>query len=318
MAVHVTDLLSDYIDDALKGPELSKVKSHLTFCNACRRALKEIQDNIQQLKKIPAANPPAGLEQRILTKLLDEPSEENAPLPQIPETPISWAWLTNVKMWGVVTTCALVLLIVRSQLTKESSVLMTPPGSAKTTLADERLNKVVAEAPAQEEPTIRKEDLARRNAAPEKPPATESREAGALAIPTGRISDKAQESPKEFLGGSSGITDTFMQVISSHREWKNVWKKHTELTIPPPPVPEIDFNTHEVLALFAGTKSSGGHSISITRIELTDWEGRPARVVFYKIKTPPPGAMTTMALTQPYIMRIVPRFNGHTFFRESP
>jgi hypothetical protein len=59
------------------------------------------------------------------------------------------------------------------------------------------------------------------------------------------------------------------------------------------PEPAADFfERHAVVAAFAGTRNTGGHGVEIRR-------GADKRVVVEE-KAPPPGAITTMALTQPF------------------
>jgi hypothetical protein len=63
-----------------------------------------------------------------------------------------------------------------------------------------------------------------------------------------------------------------------------------------PNVAEIDFNRSAVVAAFAGTKSSGGYSVSIKKT---------AGKVSVEVIEPPKDAITTSALTTPYAVAVV-------------
>lgn len=61
-------------------------------------------------------------------------------------------------------------------------------------------------------------------------------------------------------------------------------------------IPEIDFSTYTVIAVFMGEFSTGGHGIEIK--EIIEYEDR---VVVVVDKTfPKPGSIVTQAFTQPY------------------
>lgn len=70
-----------------------------------------------------------------------------------------------------------------------------------------------------------------------------------------------------------------------------------------------------VIGLFLGQKSTGGYSVEITRAEL---DGANLRV-FYRQGNPPPGAMLTQALTQPYhLVRFSRSESAPVFIKEGP
>ncbi len=61
-------------------------------------------------------------------------------------------------------------------------------------------------------------------------------------------------------------------------------------------VPKVDFSTNQVIALFLGTKNTGGFSISVNRVE----EESGKLVVYKKVESPK--GMATMALTNPFVI----------------
>ena len=64
-----------------------------------------------------------------------------------------------------------------------------------------------------------------------------------------------------------------------------------------PPVSEIDFSGMAVVAAFAGTKNTGGYSVSIR--QMTD-------KIIVEVVEPPKDAMTTDALTMPFQVALIP------------
>lgn len=64
-----------------------------------------------------------------------------------------------------------------------------------------------------------------------------------------------------------------------------------------PAVSEIDFSKTAVVAAFAGTKSSGGYSVTTKKI---------ANKIMIDVAAPPKDAMTTQALTTPFNVSLVP------------
>ena len=60
--------------------------------------------------------------------------------------------------------------------------------------------------------------------------------------------------------------------------------------------PQADFAKESVVLLLAGLRRSGGYSVEPRGVRI---EGRTL-VVDAEVKTPPPGSMTTQALTSPY------------------
>ena len=55
--------------------------------------------------------------------------------------------------------------------------------------------------------------------------------------------------------------------------------------LPPPPVPEIDFTRDEVIAVFAGEKSSSGYSIRVAAVETSN----DSEILIVKIRQDKPG-----------------------------
>eukprot|EP00567_Pseudictyota_dubia_P003248 CAMPEP_0197456982 /NCGR_PEP_ID=MMETSP1175-20131217/44847_1 /TAXON_ID=1003142 /ORGANISM="Triceratium dubium, Strain CCMP147" /LENGTH=207 /DNA_ID=CAMNT_0042991225 /DNA_START=41 /DNA_END=664 /DNA_ORIENTATION=- len=98
-------------------------------------------------------------------------------------------------------------------------------------------------------------------------------------------------------GHYSAIEDALAETYRTRRDFEAFWGRHGSNSVPPPDVPDVDFASQMVAVVFMGTQNSGGYSVEITSV---DDEGDGKLVVNYMTTVPPPGAMVTMALTQPY------------------
>lgn len=105
-----------------------------------------------------------------------------------------------------------------------------------------------------------------------------------------------QASPIAFTtiaaGADSQIEKARTAVVRTAAEWEALWKEHGGTGKPA----VIDFNQTMVIAVFAGTRPSAGHSLEITRIQ-----ERNGEVVITYLESPPrPGEMVAQMLTQPF------------------
>ncbi len=99
-------------------------------------------------------------------------------------------------------------------------------------------------------------------------------------------------------GFRSGIKERKVVLIKSEKEWGDLWRLHKGAFLPEQPIPRVDFRQEMVVAVFSGEKKSGGYGIEITKIEEKQEEGE--LIVLFLETQPPPKAMVTQALTQPY------------------
>jgi hypothetical protein len=72
----------------------------------------------------------------------------------------------------------------------------------------------------------------------------------------------------------------------------------------------VDFRRNHVVAVFAGTKPTGGFEVLIGEIR----RGERRATVNVTLIKPGRGTVTTLALTQPFAMRIVPRLPDRVEF----
>lgn len=94
----------------------------------------------------------------------------------------------------------------------------------------------------------------------------------------------------------SGIRITVADAFKTESRFRSFWKSHKSNDSPPPSLPNIDFDTNMIIAVFRGEKNTGGYNINITSIEENDSE----IIVRGEMTNPPTGGVTTQVLTQPY------------------
>jgi len=99
-------------------------------------------------------------------------------------------------------------------------------------------------------------------------------------------------------GFRSGIKERKLVTVKSEKEWGELWRLHKGAFLPEQPVLRVDFKQEMIVAVFSGEKKSGGYGIEITKIEEKQEEGE--LIVLFLETQPPPKAMVTQALTQPY------------------
>jgi hypothetical protein len=99
-------------------------------------------------------------------------------------------------------------------------------------------------------------------------------------------------------GQNSGFDGTATVVYRTRGDFESFWRRHGSNRIPVPDVPEVDFASEMVVVVFSGTKNTGGYNVEITSVDQRENE----IIVNYVTDSPPPGAITTQALTQPYHM----------------
>ncbi len=100
-----------------------------------------------------------------------------------------------------------------------------------------------------------------------------------------------------LAGGSfCGIEHAGEIIITSGEDWVNLWEKVHLGIYPQKQLPEVDFSRETVLAVFMGTRSTGGYSIEITRACKKN-DGIKA---FAETSSPSPGDLVTTVITRPF------------------
>jgi hypothetical protein len=97
-------------------------------------------------------------------------------------------------------------------------------------------------------------------------------------------------------GAASGIEGRREVTITGPDGWIALWAEHTRGASPPTPPPLVDFSREVVIAIFLGTRPSGGFSVAIRRIE----PGDGGLTVYFREGRPAKDALVSQALTQPF------------------
>ena len=112
-------------------------------------------------------------------------------------------------------------------------------------------------------------------------------------------------------GADSGYQSPSQTVIDNQEGWINLWQQHTSDTEPPPPVPQVDFTSYNVVAVFAGEKSTGGYSVEMLTVETRNFQTKdlPSLVIVVEYRQPQPEDFVTEAMTYPYHMIKIPQID---------
>jgi hypothetical protein len=129
------------------------------------------------------------------------------------------------------------------------------------------------------------------------PPAASAPAAGA-PVPLRRLSEEAYAS----IRYNSGLTERGEQVVRDAGAWSSLWSRMTARNRATP-LPPVDFGREMVLVAAMGQRPSGGHAVTIERVDDAGGE-LVARVVHQK---PGPRCGTTSALTHPADAVLIPR-----------
>jgi hypothetical protein len=107
-------------------------------------------------------------------------------------------------------------------------------------------------------------------------------------------------------GGQSGIEEPREAVVRTAAEWTALWKEHSGGR----PRPAVDFAKSMAVGVFAGTRSTGGHSVDITKIE----RDGDALVVTWRERKPGADDIVTQVITMPYHIVSIDRSAGAVRF----
>jgi hypothetical protein len=115
-----------------------------------------------------------------------------------------------------------------------------------------------------------------------------------------------------WSGQQAAVQGRALLAARTDEEWRRIWELAGEE--PPGPLPD----GWMAVAVFAGVRDTGGHSVEIGTVGPEEETGMPPRVhAVYRIREPAPDAMVTQALTSPWAVRIVPELPGPVRFSEA-
>lgn len=109
---------------------------------------------------------------------------------------------------------------------------------------------------------------------------------------------------------SSSNIDTATQAVArTPQEWQALWRKHAGDT----PAPKVDLGTRMVVAVFLGSRSTGGYRAEVTG---TKQEGSTL-VVEWREQRPDPRDIVAQVITSPAHLASVAKFDGEVVFRKA-
>lgn len=95
-----------------------------------------------------------------------------------------------------------------------------------------------------------------------------------------------------------GFTGTTFELVTSADQLLSLWNRAYGNQLSVPPVPRVDFQRETVVAIFAGQKSTGGYGVEVERVSEENGE----LYLDVRFTSPGEGAITTQALTSPWVM----------------
>ena len=99
-------------------------------------------------------------------------------------------------------------------------------------------------------------------------------------------------------GTYSGVKEALGQIITSRQDWETLWKTHTNVLVPQPPLPEVDFETQAIVAIYAGEKRTSGYRIVLKDVAAQGTD----LVITYRLTEPPADSFTLQVLSQPFLI----------------
>jgi hypothetical protein len=106
----------------------------------------------------------------------------------------------------------------------------------------------------------------------------------------------------------SGVDRAEQVIARNDTEWKALWQRHA----PGRNAPTIDFTKQMAVAIFLGSRPSGGYRVEITGVRT---EGNTL-VVQWSEAGPGPGQMAAQVMTSPAHIVTVPRHTGEVRFEK--
>jgi hypothetical protein len=104
-------------------------------------------------------------------------------------------------------------------------------------------------------------------------------------------------------GVRTGISKARDVVIRDRGAWEELWTEHVMGQQQVASLPNVDFTSQMVLAVFLGEKPSSGYAVSV--VNATEVDGK--LVVDVRVAVPPTGMSELDVLTRPFHMVMVPR-----------
>jgi hypothetical protein len=113
---------------------------------------------------------------------------------------------------------------------------------------------------------------------------------------------------------ATGFEERAFFLVRDQDAFRNLWNRAHGSQLQVPALPEVDFQRESVVALFMGTRPTGGYSIEVVDLTLRQSE----LLIDATLNEPPEGAITTQALTSPWVMvRVLSSGIGSAWVRQA-
>ena len=136
--------------------------------------------------------------------------------------------------------------------------------------------------------------------------------AGAVLVTLAMLPARAQDAPppavQEWRGAFGGGPSEAVRVARNQAEWAALWASLSAAV--PMALPAEAF----AVEISLGLRNTGGYAVRIVSAAV---DGQ-AFVVTWAEAAPAPSAITTQALSDPYVVRLIPRTALAVTFRKTP
>lgn len=129
-------------------------------------------------------------------------------------------------------------------------------------------------------------------------PQLENNEASAMGA--GVVLEDVSFSVLAEGGNATGISERKNYAVYSEADFARLWNMAYGEN--PQAMPDVDFDTHYVISVFAGQKLSGGHAIAVSRVTEAD----NVRTIAVTLTAPGETCVVTEGLTSPFQFILVP------------
>ena len=133
---------------------------------------------------------------------------------------------------------------------------------------------------------------------------------GCAAAPSVDLSVTRLAGSSQPFGISSGFTQPANVVVRDGAGWQALWATIHAGTAPPPPLPDVDFGRHLVVARAMGPRPTGGFTVAITGMLRQGGE----YVVQVRETSPGTGCAVTLAETSPVDVALIGRHDASIKF----
>lgn len=97
---------------------------------------------------------------------------------------------------------------------------------------------------------------------------------------------------------ASGFEEQAFHLVSDSAALRRLWNRAHGSQLQVPPVPEVEFGRETIVALFMGSKPTGGYALEVEGVALRQGE----LFIDVTVVEPAEGAITTQAITSPWTM----------------